>query len=48
MQPLLGAISPLLIISEIGREFVYLAVCGSKLIRKFCSALSGHSEVCLS
>jgi hypothetical protein len=48
MQPLLGAICPILIIPEIGREFVYPAVGGSKLIRKFCSGLSCRLEVRLS
>jgi hypothetical protein len=48
MQPLLGAISPILIVSEVGRKFVYLVVGGSKLIRKFCSGFSGRPEVCLS
>jgi hypothetical protein len=48
MQPLLGATCPILIVPEIGREFVYPAVGGSKLIRKFCSCLSCRLEVRLS
>ena len=48
MQPLLGAICPILIIPEIGREFVYPAVGDSKLICKFCSGPLCRLEVRLS
>jgi len=48
MQPILGATCPLLIVPEIGCEFVYPTVGGSKLIRKFCSGLSCRLEVRLS
>jgi len=48
MQPFLRAVCPILIVPEIGREFVDPVIGGSKLIRKFCSSLSCRLEVRLS
>jgi hypothetical protein len=48
MQPFLGAICPILIVSNICLELIYPALGSSKLIRKLLSGLSCHLEVCLS
>ena len=48
MQPFLGAFCPILIVSDIRLEFIYLALGSSQPIRKFLSDLSCRLEVCLS
>jgi hypothetical protein len=48
MQPFLGTIRPILIVSDIRLEIIYLVVGSSKLIRKFLSGLSCLLDACLS
>ncbi len=48
MQPFLGAICPILIISDVRLEAINLIASSSKLIGKFFSGLSRRLEVCLS
>jgi hypothetical protein len=55
LQPFLGTISPILIVSDIHLEIIYLVVgssklivSGSKLIREFLSDLPCFLEVCCS
>jgi hypothetical protein len=48
MEPFLGAICAIAMISDVRLEFIYLIAGGSKLIRKFLSGLSCLMKLCLS
>jgi hypothetical protein len=48
MQPFLGAICPVLIVSDVRLEFIYLVVGGSEPIRETLSSISCVLELSLS
>jgi hypothetical protein len=48
MQPFLGAICPILIVSDVRLEFIYLVVGGAEPIRETLSSISGVLELSLS